>query len=280
MRHHPERVTLLIDSNSTTAPATMMERIRDTFTSLTQTMKIDDQLFIFLIGHGSYQRDVSKFILTGPDLTPDELDKLIGALPAGRIGLVNAASASAGFINALSGNERVVVTGTRNVDQRNATEFMEYFIQGLERGKADQNRDERISMLEACRYADVLTEAFYVGEGLIQTENALIDDNGDRRGTRLAQLNATGDLLAYAPEPETQKPENLDGALADRMWLRDYIFPDSVPEELIGKYLAKLAEIEDWKRQKTEMEIDPYYGRLERLLIEAARLNRDIRKYD
>jgi hypothetical protein len=125
------------------------------------------------------------------------------------------------------------------VDEKNATEFMEHFVQGLEDGSADQNRDERISVLEACGQGAVLTAASYLGQGLIQTEHALLDDNGDSLGTRLPI--EPDDPAKSAPRTP---PPPKDGADAGLCFVKDFLFPPSVPKDLIESYRSALNEVE------------------------------------
>jgi hypothetical protein len=139
---------------------------------------------------------------------------------------------------------------------------MEYFIQALEDGSADQNRDDRISVLEICQQASSLTQAWYTGEGLIATEHALLDDNGDGLGSRL---------------PLTGAADAGDGALAGRCYLKDFQFPAGASTELIDAYRTSLREIEVFIAGKPEGGGDAYYTRLEALLVRAARLHREIR---
>lgn len=263
------------DGESTGPNTSALEGIRAALEKATQELQANDELCLYLIGHGSHWQRVSRFHIPGPDLTADELAKLLEPLRAERFVLVNASSASAGFINTLSKPGRVICTATKSVEERNATEFMEYFIQALEDGSADQDRDERISILEACRQAAVLTEAYYVGEGLIATEHALIDDNGDGRGTRLVE-----DVRRERPD-EPKRPEaadKRDGAAAGLVYLKDFSFPDTVPRELVDRYLSLLGRVESLKGKKDEMESDAYYAELESLLVEAARAHREIRR--
>jgi len=153
------------------------------------------------------------------------------------------------------------------VDEKNATEFMEYFIQAIEDGSADQDRDERISVLEACRQGAALTDAYYMGRGLIATEHALLGDNGDRQGTRL-----TGDLQsgAAAEKPAADTKDRRDGALAEQCFLKDFSFPPATPRELIERYLSRLKQVDELKLKKAQMTSDAYYAALETLLVEAA----------
>ena len=205
---------------------------------------------------------MSTINIPGPDLDAETLGGLLDAAPAKRHILVNAASASAGFINALSGKNRIVCAATKSTEERNATEFMQYFLQGLEDGSADRDRDERISLLELCTQASALTAAWYTSEGLISTEHALLDDNGDGLGTRLP----------------IEPGANADGANARTCYVKDYTFPPSVSAELIAEYKSSLAAVEALTAKKAEMDAPAYYAELERLLVKAARANCEIRK--
>jgi hypothetical protein len=279
MGQSSESVVLLMEATEdTSAPARLcdLETIRSVLKEAAGRLTADDDLFLYFIGHGSHWRGVSRFHIPGPDLTSTETAQLLGAVRARRIVVINAASSSAGFINALSRPGRVICTATRSVEERNATEFIEHFIQALEDGSADQNRDERVSVLEACRQAAALTDAAYLGRGLIATEHALLDDNGDGQGVRLA-----GDAQSDAPDDDSSTgPLRADGGLARECFLKDFTFAPAVPRELVDRYRSLLTRIDDLKRRKAAMDADGYYAALEPLLIEAARTHREIRRIE
>ena len=278
----PANTLLLLDPSESELPAgarpSTLDGIRAAFTSLAPSAATSDSLFIILIGHGSYQNGQARFNIPGPDLSPADLESLISPLPAAATAIINASSSSAAFINLLSAPGRIICTATRNVEQRNATEFMEHFIQGLTDQSADQNRDGRIAILEACQQAAALTEAAYIGKGLILTENALLDDDGDGLGTRL-QLGAGDGDRPTSPSVRAATSHPVpDGTLAARLFLKDFIFPPSVPRELIDGYRDAIDAVEALKARKPEMPPDEYAAELETLLLRAARLNRDIHR--
>lgn len=258
LRHSAENVHLLTESASTTPSS--QENVAATIGQLAQRLSADDRLFVYLIGHGSYRDGIAKLNLPGPDLRASALDSMLQELATERIVVINAASASAAFINILSTPGRIICTSTHSAEERNATWFAEYLIQALEEGSADQNRDERVSVLEACQQTAVLTQTRYAGENLIATEHALLDDNGDGLGSRL-------------PLDE----QSTDGALADETYLKDFHFPPNAPPHLVEEYRAAVDQVEAFIRKKGEMEEEEYYRRLEDLLVRAARLNREIR---
>ena len=257
--HHPsENVHLLTESASTALSS--RENVAAALDLIGRRLEAEDPLFVFLIGHGSYRDGVAKLNLPGLDLSAGDLDSMLQERVSERIVVVNAASASAPFINLLSAPGRVICTSTRSAEERNATWFAEGLLRAIEEGSADQNRDERISVLEACQQGAALTRARYDEKRLITTEHALIDDDGDELGSRL-------------PLDE----QSTDGALAAKIYLRDFRFPPGLSPRLIADYRAALDRVEAFIDRKGKMEQDEYYQHLEDLLVQVARLNREIR---
>jgi len=258
-----ENVSLLMDGEDTDPS---LESIQNALGTLGDRIAPEDDLFVFVIGHGSHLLGISKINVPGPDVSAEALDEWIATIAPRRLVVINAASSSAGFINVLSGPNRIICTATKSIEEKNATVFMQHFIDGIEDGSADLNRDTRISVYEACEQAAILTRAWYESEGLIATEHALLDDNGDRRGSRLAEPD------------DTDTDEEGDGELAARSWLRDFSFPPEVPQDLIDTYLSNLDAVEELKAQKETTEPVAYNAKLEEHLINAARANAAIRK--
>ncbi len=272
----PANVSLLTESETESPPpgtTTSLESIRAVFQTLAQSGATDD-VFVYLIGHGSYLKSESKFQIPGPDLTAEAFEAMLAELPAKRVIVIDGTSASAGFINVLSAPNRIICAATKSATEVNATEFMRLFIEAIEDGSADRNRDERISVLEACEQAAALTDSFYTSSTLIATEHAILDDNGDGLGTRLPIQIALQDAPPAATPLSTP-----DGALADSVFLKDFSFPANAPKELTDAYLATLDEIKALKSSKTQKAEADYYAALEALLLKAARTNRDIRGF-
>lgn len=274
-----DRVMLLTEPVTEDPPpltTTNLQSIRGTLRALSDRVTHDDDLFIYLIGHGSYLKNLSKFHIPGQDLTAGEFDTLLKSIPAKRLIVMNGTSSSAGFVNVLSGEGRVICTATKSVSEINATEFMGFFIEGLEDGSADRNHDERISFLEACEQASELTASWYVSEGLIATEHAILDDNGDGLGSRLP----IEVIVASDEESDADVEELLDGSVARECYVKDYSFHPGVPQELIDTYLSALDAVKTLRSNKTELAEDAYFARLEEILLTAARANREIRSFD
>ena len=259
--HPKDHVRLLNETGENADGVASKQGIGKALRALSERVTPSDDAFVFLIGHGTYRRRVAKLNLPGPDLTAAELDGLLKLLPARRVVIVNSASMSAPFVNALSRDGRIVCASTRNANQRDATRFMGFFVQALEDGNADQNRDDRISILEICTQAASLTDAWFLGEGLIPTENAILDDNGDGLGTRLSDLRVDAG----------------DGAVATRCFLRDFHIPKGASPELVRAYGEAIDAVQALVAQKAMMDSVAYYHLLERELVKAARLNRAIK---
>ena len=103
---------------------------------------------------------------------------------------MNAASASGPFVADLSAPGRTVVTATRNGAEQYATLFGGYFIDALVSDTADSDKNKRVSVLEAFQFAKAEVTKAYEREGLLATEHALLDDNGDKDGSQ--DPSATG----------------------------------------------------------------------------------------
>ena len=248
-----------------------LEAIRTAFNQLDVSVNTTDDVAVYMIGHGSFLKDESKFQIPGEDLTATALEGMLAELSAARVIVVNGTSSSAGFINVLSGPNRVICAATKSATESNATEFMGFFVEALEDGSADRNKDERISILEACEQAAELTASWYTGSNLIATEHAILDDNGDGLGTRLPVAS----VLTEATDPDIA----IDGDLAGSIYLKDYSFPEAAPKELIDRYLAALDAVATLRARKAEMPEPDYLAELEKILIDAARANREIRGY-
>jgi hypothetical protein len=255
--------------------ATSLESIERAIADVAAFITPEDDFFLYLIGHGSFIRRESRFLIPGPDLTAEGLGEMLAPINARCEVIINAASSSAGYINVLSAPDRIICTATRSTDEFNATEFMEHFLEGLEDGSADRDHDGRISVLEACGLGAELTEAWYVGQGLLATEHALLDDNGDGLGSRLPLQTAPGTVIDDANDGQAAV---FDGARAAECYLKNFSFPDHVPRDLIDAYLAAIEKVEALKKEKATLDETDYYARLESHLLEAARANREIHR--
>lgn len=154
--------------------------------------RANDEVFIVLIGHGSFDGRVGAFNLPGPDLAVAEYSKLLDRFALQRVVFVNTASSSGAFLQPLAGPGRIIVTATKTGGERNETRFPEYFVEALQGEAADRDRNGRVSMLEAFDYARTKVATSYEQGGHILTEHAVLDDGSE------GKLAAT---LFLAPRP-------------------------------------------------------------------------------
>jgi len=257
-----DRVKLLTEkpSDSTAAPATA-EEVRKVFASLRNELNSDNVLFVFLIGHGSFDKE-AKFNLVGPDLSAGDYNALLSALPTRRVIVFNLASASGEFIKPLAAKGRIVVTATRSGQETNATRFTEYLLVALLATDSDADQDGHISVLEAFNYANRLTAEFYTRAGRLATEHALLEDNGDGVGHQ--KLEGGDGLLARATYLDALSVEQAATNAAIAKLIRDR----TRLEGEIGQLIAR-------KRDLAEAE---YEAQLEKLFIELAKVNRAIKQ--
>src|ERR1051325_4062475 len=141
------------------------EDVKRTFTTLKTQLDANNVVYVFFIGHGSFDGKESKFNLVGPDLSATEYNALLSSLPTHRIVVFNMSSASGEFIKSLSAKGRIVVTATRSGQETNAARFPGFLIAALNARDADTDQDGHTSVLEAFVYANRLTAAFYKQAG-------------------------------------------------------------------------------------------------------------------
>lgn len=225
-----------------------------------------DRVLLMLIGHGSHAGSDSRFNLPGPDLTAAELSVMLEPLRAMQVAVVNAASASGDFVAALSSKNRIVVTATKSSYERNETLFPRYFVAAFTTPGADTDKDERVSLLEAFVYATREVARAYETDTRLPTEHAMLDDDGDRRGSA---------------EPD---PRAGDGSLARRFIVGGATQTAAVAagtaggSELVARKTQLEAQVDSLRRRKETMAADAYQRELERLLVELAQVSQSIRE--
>jgi hypothetical protein len=234
---------------------------------LARSARPGDTVFIVLIGHGASATGGARFNLPGPDLTAEQFGALLARFAAQTVVFANTASASGGFVPALSGKNRVIISATTTDGERNQTRFGEFFAEALTADGADGDKDGRVSVLEAFTWAHARVADSYKREGQLLTEHALLDDNSDRKGTGApGQPGGDGALartlfMAAAP-PGRAVPDQADPELRALVAQRD----------------ALESRIAALKAAKDKTDPEKYERDLEQALIDLARVNRAIRE--
>ena len=223
-----------------------------------------DRVLLILIGHGSHAGNDSRFNLPGPDLTASELAVMLDPLKAKQVAVVNAASASGDFLPVLSARNRIVITATKSSYERNETLFPQHFVAAFATTGADTDKDERVSLLEAFTYAKREVARAYETDSRLPTEHAMLDDDGDRRGSA---------------EPD---PRAGDGAVARRFIIGARTATvaaagNDADRALVIRKERLEAQVDSLRRRKETMTADAYQRELERLLVDLARVNQTLR---
>ena len=229
------------------------------------TVRTSEPLWLVLIGHGTFDGRTARFNLEGPDITADELkESLKGSVRP--IAIINCASCSSPFINALGGPDRTVISSTKDGGEIQFARFGDYISQAVSALEADIDRDGQTSLLEAWLYAARKTAEFYESEGRLATEHALLDDTGDGKGTRSEVFDGT------RIRDSVENRAELDGRLAAR-W---HLVRSDDEKRLTPEQRRTRDELEDQLEQlrskKDELAESEYLLRLEKILLPLARI--------
>jgi hypothetical protein len=260
-----ERVFYLGESPETAPEAihakSTKENIAALLSKLSTSVAPGDQIYLLLIGHGSYDNEDARFNLPGRDLSAADFDALLSPFQEQQIVFVNTASASGAFVPVLAKPNRIVVTATKSGFERNEALFGQYFVEAYSGEAGDTDKNQRVSVLEAFEYARLRVAGFYEEENLLKTEHAQFDDDGDGKGIGEATKEegaraGASFLLGAAAVAEGLSPSDLasDPELARLVETR---------QELEGR-------VEALKLQKDSMPEETYLQELERLLLELA----------
>jgi hypothetical protein len=152
--------------------AATRENILSHFQNLNNTISTQDRVSVFMVGHGSFDGYEYKFNIPGPDLTDTDIAGFMDALPAEVQLLVNTSSASGVLNNSLKNDSRVLITATRNGNERLATRFGEYFFNAFDNLSADINKNNAITAQEAFDYAKREVTDYFESQGQLATEHA------------------------------------------------------------------------------------------------------------
>jgi hypothetical protein len=223
------------------------------------------ELYLVLIGHGTFDGKEARFNLRGPDVSATELASWLQPFQR-PLALIDTSSSSAPFLNKLSATNRVIITATRSGNEQNFTRFGQYFAEAITSPDADLDKDGQVSLLEAFLIASRRTIEFYKVEGRIATEHALIDDNGDGLGTQADWFR--GLRAVKAPKEKAA----VDGTLAQQF----HVLRSNAENRLTEEQRKKRDDIEHavfrHREKKGEVPDDQYYRDLEKMLLELARL--------
>lgn len=224
-----------------------------------------EELWIVLIGHGTFDGRRARFNLRGQDVSVEDLVKWLAPVSC-PVAIANCASASGPFLKPLAGPNRVVITATKAGSENNFARFGEYLSAAIGDPTFDLDKDGQTSLFEAYLSASRRTLAFYEAEGRLATEHSLLDDNGDGLGVRADFFR--GVRLVKKVQGEA----SVDGRLAHQFHLvRSDSEQQLSPETRRLRDKLELAVIQLRDRKRNFDSDDEYYAQLEGLLVDLAR---------
>ena len=127
------------------------------------------------------------------------------------------------------------------------------------------DKDDQTSLLEAFLAASAKVKEFYAADGRLETEHALLDDNGDGLGTQADWFRGVRAV---------KKPEKggIDGLRAHQL----HLVRNEQERKLAVEVRKRRDEIEltisKLRESKATVKEEEYYRQLEPLLVEMARL--------
>jgi hypothetical protein len=211
----------------------------------------NEQVVLVLIGHGSGEGDETRLSLPGPDMTAKDFARVLARFGKRRVAFINLTSASGDMLPVLAAPGRVVMTATKSAFERNESQFARFFVDAVARDGADTDKDGRVSLLEAFRYADSETKRFYESEGRLATEHAQLADDG--------QLARRFFLAGGSPAPAGGGSESRVASL-------------NAEQQALDEQIRAL------KARKSGMTTEAYERELERLLLTLALKSREVRQ--
>lgn len=254
-------IVVLKDGPAASPETATRENLRKAMADLATRVVPDDVLLIVLLGHGTDDGSQAKYNVVGPDVTTDDWREMLKPL-RGRIVFINTTSASAAFLSRLAGPQRVIITATDTPAQQYDTVFAEYLGPALSATEADLDKDGRISIGEAFAQVSAQVKRYYSERGQLATERSVLDDDGDGRGKQAGTAGPDGSLASrtfFDPGPELAATK------------------DTALSELLARRNALETTLDELKRKKEFMPEADYNREMEKVLLELARLSRQIR---
>ena len=150
--------------------------------------------------------------------------------------------------------------------EKNATRFGGFLADAIADTAADLDQDGGVSVLEAFLFAAKRVEASYKEEGLLATEHALLEDNGDGRGTPASFFRGLAPRKRPAERRLARRPPRPPARPAGGAARAG---PAPAVRRKRDELELKVLKLRDGR---AKLSTDEYHARLEPLLLELARL--------
>ncbi|PQO25827.1 hypothetical protein C5Y96_22925 [Blastopirellula marina] len=251
-------VTIGLDDSQQDRPS-----LEETLASLAKAPP--QSLWLVMIGHGTFDGKKAKFNLRGTDISAAELTQALSPISC-RMAIINCASASGPFVNQLSGPDRVVVAATQSGFEYNFARFGDFMSQTISDTSGDLDKDGQTSLLEAWLAAAKQTQTYYDSQSQLATEHALLDDNGDGKGT-------PADWFRGIYVTKSSKDGSIpDGTLANQFILVPSQDEAQLSEELIEKRDQLERQLAELRQKKSQLNEEEYLDSLQAILVPLAKI--------
>jgi len=257
----PDRIEVLSGTSADADQSSTRPHVERVVAHLKSVAHGDDLVLVVLIGHGTADGGNAKFNLPGPDMTSTDWAALLHELP-GRLVFIDTTAASSPFLADLSARGRIVITATGSTAERYDTVFPAQLITALSDPAADLDKNGRVSVWELFQFVNRGVARHFDEQGLLATEHALMDDNGDGIGADAAAKSPSDGALARATYLERDSAEETG---------------DATMTALVAKRRALEEKAEVLRLKKSTMAPEAWEREYEQLMIELARVSHRIR---
>jgi hypothetical protein len=225
-----------------------------------------EPLWLILLGHGTATGGDAKFNLLGDDVPASRVVEWLKPFKRPVV-VVCGFSTSGAWLKPLAAPGRIVVTSTRSGSEINFARFGGYLASAIADAEADLDQDGQTSLLEAYVAASRRTADWYAQEGRLATEHALLDDNSDGAGT-------PADWFSGVRAVKKPREGQADGARAHQIHLVKSKEEKALSVEARKKRDALEGELAKLREQKASLSEEEYLQKLEKVLVELARVYR------
>lgn len=226
-----------------------------------------EPLWIVLLGHGTFNGRDAKFNLRGDDVVANEVAEWLKPFQR-PIVFIGGFATSGAWLKPLAGDDRVLVTATRNGGENNYSRFGGYFSKAIADPEADLDHDGQTSVLEAWQSAAKKTAEFYESDGRLASEHSLLEDNGDGIGTPADWFEGVRVVK------KSKSGAAADGTRAHQI----HLVPSEEERQLPAEVRAKRDDLElslaRLREKKADLPPDEYYAKVESIMLDLARLYR------
>ncbi len=210
------------------APICTRESVAEILQGVAKDMQPVDACWLIMLGHASYYNNRSAFNVQGRDFDAQELVGWLKPIQSQERVIFCTFPVSGMWLKPLRDNHAVTIAATDG-SEFTATE-MPYALARVLSGKhetqelADIDKDGSISLLDLYLATNLEIHGRFKSLERLQSDHALLDDNGDGLGRELQTaylpLDESPDKAITKRKKSAVKSSNSDGDLAKRILLR------------------------------------------------------------